>query len=669
MKITKLLQDLGTARTEQQTFTYSVYKRFVVPPALIHNDLREIKHSTILQGSRGCGKTTYIRYFSHWTQFDKTRTHLEAEDVSAIVLYWKPDTAFFRSMNYGWLTEKESYNFFMTISGLELFHELMSALDNISHHWPEVIDDLEESNDFWDNVFTITGTVEHSFSSQLKWAKKALYQAEVAIKKPDCSNLADILPSAMFKLLIPVIQTDCNKLRDVRFSLFVDEFENLSEKQQKIINGYRKGSNASLTWNVAHKRFAKISTMTDGDEQLNNVDDFRNLFMEEIYGAKCALGSAEGVYERTLEIELFTSEVFIHGLLKENITSGIEGLNVEVLIAPNKVGLRRKDGYKDNVMKFMRNLFPEPTTPKLAELAMKQGAVKNLVQKQIEKFECIPRQLIKQFIQERPGDALVSWCISQQKTFKGEVLLDYIQNKQDMKKSYAERIKTYRVAALLSLNTLNYINIPIYSGFDRFLNLSQSNIRHFIELCYQSLHQLNKDVDIQSLSDIPPVSYEQMHQGAIQTSKSFIGKVISFEPMGQKLSQVANRLGILFQSYQRQSIQSEPERVSIVIKGIYGDLPEELHPLLESAKCWRVLIEDNITRDRKSRDTVSSSSQYRLNPLCAPNFGISYRQGRTVEVSLDDFLTICIGDNLKFKQWLSSRIDKDQKSLDQMNLI
>lgn len=266
MQLTELLNALGTARTEQQNFSYSVYNKFVVPPALVQYDLREMRHSIILQGSRGCGKTTYIRYFSHWTQFDKSRDSLESDSVSSIILYWKPDTAFFRSISYGWLEEDESYQFFMTISGLELFQELISALDNISHHWPEIIHELEDSEDFWSSVELISGIADKTLSSQLHWVKKQLYIAETAIQGPDTNQLIKIAPSAVLKLLVPILQRDCKRLNGVRFAVYVDEFENLSEQQQKIINGYRKGSDATLTWNVAHKRFAKIVNNTDGVE-------------------------------------------------------------------------------------------------------------------------------------------------------------------------------------------------------------------------------------------------------------------------------------------------------------------------------------------------------------------------------------------------------------------
>ncbi|MBL1319713.1 MAG: hypothetical protein COA63_001450 [Methylophaga sp.] len=663
MKLTKLLNSLGTARTEQQNFSYSVYQKFVVPPALAQYDLREMGHSIILQGSRGCGKTTFIRYFSHWTQFDKKRSSLESDSVRSVILYWKPDTAFFRSISYGWLQEDKAFQFFMVIAGLEIFEELISAIDNMSYHWPEIINELDNSTDFWPSIELITGHSNRNISSQLQWVKKQLYITETAIQGPDTSKLTSISPSAVLKLLVPILQKECSRLNNVRFSIYVDEFENLSEQQQKIINGYRKGSDATLTWNVAHKRFAKIVNKTDGIEQITETDDFRNLYMEEIYGAEKKSESHEGIYDYDVNSKVFTSEVFLHGLLSEKIVSDIDGLSCEMLTDLAHIEYRQQKKYQDRILKLMRNIFPEPQVPELLKTAMQQKGVKNLVEKQLLKNKIIPTETIKEFIKERPSDAFVSWCISQQKTFKPEQLLAFINNDDA---AFKERVRTYSMAALLSMNIrFDYVEIPIYSGFDRFIILSQSNIRHFIELCYQSLSQLDADIEVESLNNIPSVSYQQMYQGAIETSKSFLGKINSFEPLGQKLSLLVSRLGILFQSYQRQDVQSEPEKVSIVVKSVYGEFPYEIDDLLESAKCWRVLIQDNITRDRSAKTVVSSSSQFGLSPICSPGLKISYRKGRTIQLTLKEFTDLCFADNVTFQKWLDDHIKSERKSVDQ----
>ncbi|MDP1657866.1 MAG: hypothetical protein Q8L73_00765 [Methylotenera sp.] len=661
MKITTLLHNIGSARAEQQNFTYSIYKKFVVPPNIEKFDLRKQKHSIALQGSRGCGKTTYVRYFSHWTQFDKSRSLVDQCD-EGIVLYWKPDTVFYRSMSKGWLSPVEANTFFMTIAGLELFQEFLNALDNISHHWPDVLSDLDRSPQFWPAITTITNNTERSLSSQLQWINTELYKTRIAIKKAKTDDLAGIDPGAMFKLLVPIIQNHCSRFQNVRFFLYVDEFENLDEQQQRIINGYRKGSDARLTWNVAYKRFANLTTKTDGDEQLNCLDDYRPIFMEEVYGAEQLPESAPGIYRLTDTSKLFTSEVFLLSLLNDEITTTIENLQAEILGDPNKINLRGSDQYQITIFKLMERIFPTCSAPELAKDAMQKSSVSKIVKDQLAKIDDFPRDLLEQFINDRPSDALVSYLISQQRSFTSKQLLGYINDAEPEAKSYSERINTYRLAALLSLNIrYHYINIPIYSGFDRFCLLAQNNIRHFTELCYQSLQQLDKDTDVFTLEDFPSVSSEQMHLGAIEASSLIVEHVVNFEPMGQTLARMVNRLGTLFEQYQRQPVQSEPEKVSFVIKGHYADISENLQRVINSAKCWRVLIEENITRDKRV-NAVVSGCQYRLNPIFSPHFKISYRTGRTIEFKENDFRIICEGSNDEYSGWLKNMTKVSESS-------
>lgn len=389
--------------------------------------------------------------------------------------------------------------------------------------------------------------------------------------------------------------------------------------------------------------------------------------MEEIYGAERKSDSPDGVYEYGIASQVFTSEVFLHGLLSEGVVSDIEGLSSDKLTDRSFIQERRDKSYQNHVLALMKRLFPEPLVPDLAKKAMEQKGVRNLVSRQLSKYKIIPEKTLDKFINEKPSDALISWCVSQQKTFKSEQLLEFIESGND---AFKERVKTYSMASLLSMNIrFDYVDIPIYSGFDRFISLSQSNIRHFVELCYQSLNQVNIESNVTTLTDIPPVTYQQMHQGAIETSLSFIGKVNSFEPLGQKLAILVNRLGVLFQSYQRQPVQSEPEKVSIVVEGVYGEFPEEISELIEAAKCWRVIIQDNITRDRSAKQVISSSSQFRLSPICSPGFSISYRKGRTIQLTAKEFQDLCLADNQKFQKWLDEQVKSVQKSNEQGSLF
>ncbi|MDC9725002.1 MAG: hypothetical protein PSN44_03655 [Gammaproteobacteria bacterium] len=644
---------MSTARGEQNSFSNSVYGKFVIPHSIEVNDLRKQTHSIALLGSRGCGKTTYIRYFSHWTQFDQQRKDFNDDDFHSVILYWKPDTVFYRSIAKGWASPKESEHFFAVLSGLELFKELIFSLKNMAFHFNDIFVDLNNSQQFSLAIETITGSRNCCFEDLITWAESALYSTRNAIRHLDCSKLENIDPNALIQFLVPIIQDQCNRLKSTRFKLYVDEFENLDISQQRTINGYRKGSNARFTWNVAYKRFAEVTSATDGNERLGSPDDYREIIMEVVYGSMQPPNAPPGSYKTTEDSRLLTSEIFLLGLLNENVATSNIVLTPENLCNPKKISLRNNNAYKSQIFALMEKLFPTKNASSLATEAMKQNAVINIVESELKNVDGLSSTLLRKFISEQPGDALVSSLIVNQKTFKSSQLINFINNKEPERKAFIERIQTYRMSAILSLNArYDYINIPIYSGFERFNHLSLNNIRHFIELCYQTLRQLEPHIEIKYLEDIPSVSTDDMHRGVVNASGLFIQRVNTFEPMGKTLSRMANRLGSLFQTLQRQKVQSEPEKVSFIIKGEHGDLNENLNKIIEAAKGWTLLLEGNITRDRKAKKVVSANKQYRLNPVYSPNFGTSYLTGRTVELTQSEFELICDAQDETFSKWL-----------------
>lgn len=95
--VEKLLTNLSVARTEFKVNNRSVLSSFVKPPFFEQVNILNYEHSIALVGGRGSGKTMYLRYFSHWTQFGDG-VNAQIDDLENIVLYWKPDTIFSRAI-------------------------------------------------------------------------------------------------------------------------------------------------------------------------------------------------------------------------------------------------------------------------------------------------------------------------------------------------------------------------------------------------------------------------------------------------------------------------------------------------------------------------------------------------------------------------------------------
>ena len=614
---------------EYKTRNLSVLKSFVVPPYIDRNDLAKIDQSLILEGGRGCGKTMYIRYFSHWTQFDKSKKDVCQEDLDRIILYWKPDTIFCRAMSKNWLSEKNARLFFSSLTALEILKELLCAVKNISYHFSSINESLESNKEFWKSLSYILENEYNNIDDALACIDKYKYIVETSINSNNVEDIIITEPKAVLNIILPALRKACPELSNSTFKIFVDEFENLAEFQQKIINSYRKHSEALISWNVAHKRNAIITSETDGNEQIQASDDYTTITLDKKLNDE--------------QYRFLASEIFILNLYNVGLKCQRTMISPEKLGNRNELQSRENTNYKKEVNDFMLRVLPNPSIKELAEIAINNKTVNVKIKTKLESLN-FNKELIEKLLKELPHVGIATWAVSGHRSFKPDDVIDYVKNNCPPG-SYREKVKTYLYGSLLNLNLNNaFTDIPVYAGVRRYCMLSGGNIRHFMMLCYHALKikAQSGNIDIDKLENFPQMSYQDMHEGAKVTSSTLVGEVPGFNPMGQTLSALVNRMGDLFQLAQYSEVQSEPEQNHFYIKSDYGQISEELSEVIEQAKCWRVLIEfQGTTKDKKPGR--SAVKEYQLNPIYAPYFGISYRKIRHTPMTEDVLKIICFG--------------------------
>ncbi len=645
MNLHDIVNHFSSARTEFSSRNKSVLGAFVVPPFLNQNDLATAKHSLAIEGGRGCGKTMYIRYFSHWTQFDPQNSEVTEDSIKSIVLYWKPDTIFCRSMSQPWLTEQNSRVFFNSLVGYEILLELLCALTNIENHFPCIGEELKEAQGFWSAISSISGKNLTEISECKEWASDQRYLVEISINQNDVKGFRYIEPKAMLNRLLPELLGGVKTLSRSRFKLFIDEFENLALYQQKIINGYRKHSDALFSWNVAHKRDALVTRMTDGDEQLQDPDDYRQVCIDNL------------IDDRGYRV--FASEIFLLYLQMSGLASEDSNILDRYDVGRREnVSYRKEQLYQDKVLTIVKNILPTPTLNQLAEEAVSLKGVRNRIVEKLLSLDILDRVAVENLVNKSPDIAVTTWLVCAQRNFSSKELKQFIKDGCPSKHSFKQKIDTYLFSALLSLNkTFSYSSIPVYAGFDRFCLLSSKNIRHFTELCYQSLKNIrDQQSDISAIEELPPLTYASMHEGAISTSGNAVKDISTFSPKGQSLSALAYRLGDLYELALTHKGHTEPEVNHFFIKSDYGTLAENIELIINQAKCWRVLIEFDSTKDRNP--DKSAAFEYMLNPIYAPFFGISYRKARNIGLTQEDLTTICLGDNDEYNSLRKRFIDR-----------
>ena len=654
MQVIDILNKLSTARQEFQTTNGSVINSFVVPFFVDKLDLRKISKSIALAGSRGSGKSTYIQYFSHATRFDKELPLISDDEFECILLYWKPDITYCQGLKSNWLGD-DALRFFSIHAALSLLQEISNLIRNVSNHYPELTSELKNKRTFWSRISRVTATEISDLKTLNTWLMDYKYEISTRLNPVNLDGILSIEPKQMLVYLTDALRLDFDKFEDTTFKVFVDEFELLTKDQQQVINSYRKESNKKLNWNVAYKLNSKPTNETTTDQWLQSPDDYdeENLdsYIESNY-------------------KIFAAEIFILTLQNSGLTCEVAELTPSFLGNRANIEIRKDKLYQDKVLSLMSNILPTPSIKELSNICISNKSVRNKISTTLSTLNFTEEAIKK--INEDTSLAITILGTYRQRNFDVKQITRYVHGKSSKAEitSVKDKISTFEFNTLLSLNLQNaFIQIPVYSGFDRFITMTTPNIRHFKELCLSALKQ-SDDFDTNtiytSVSDIKPISYTGMHLGAINSSSSLVKEVISYPPHGNKLSHMVNRISELFRISQKSSYQSEPERDIFTFTYDYAGADKELEDFLNSALSWRVLVEDESRRIKD--DKQITSKEFQLNPVYAPKFGISYRKKRGITFSMEQFKTIVSGspasfDNIKKQyqqKWKSDDSDSQQ---------
>ncbi len=627
MKIVDILNELSNARAEFSSENNSVYNKFVVPYFIDKCDIRKESHSIALVGSRGSGKSTYIQYFCHATRFDTRKENIPEDEFDCIVFYWKPDTAYCQGLKREWLGNDADL-FFKVHAATSLLTELSSMIKNVLRHYQEVQSDLAKGGMLYEALSLVTKESVTSLDDIENIVSRWKYEVSTRLNPVNTEGLLSIEPMEMMVFLLEALRKDCQLFSSTSFKIFVDEFELLNNYQQKVINTYRKESKKLINWNVAYKKNAKPTPETISDQWLQKPDDYREIDLDEMIRG---------------DFKIFAAEILILSFQSVGLDCLPGTFNAQFLGERRNIDSRRKSEYRSEILRLIERILPTPSIKQLSELCLSKSSVSNEV-KRILSENNAPQGTIQQLM-DNPSLAITLLGINQQKSFN---LSDFIEDTDpnNASKAVKEKINTYEFNTLLHLNLRwSSLEVPVYAGFERFVAMTSSNIRHFKELCFNTIKQFNEnasDIELNSVEDLPIFPYECMHAGAILTSRYLVDEIASYPPYGKKLSQMVNRIGEIFRVSQKTTYQTEPERTIFIIEYDFSGDDVELESFIESALSWRVLVDDSVKR-LKSENNIIRSREFQLNPIYSPRFGVSYRKKRDVVFTAEAFKQIIGG--------------------------
>ena len=626
MSTRKLSTIFSKNRTEE--LPDDIWGKYVLPLNYEEHNLLQFRKSTVVKGGRGSGKTMFLKYHCYPTIFSPKKSDLKINELKDIGLYWRPDTDFSNMITKNYLVENWKA-VFEVYFGLSIFSEFSKLLSKFSEssYTNEADKNLIKKMMLSNDLCKLFKMDDESLVTELdKVCQRHRSELNDWLNYPE--GKPPIIFGAKEKILyfINTIIKTSEPFQNTCFHIFIDEFENLTEEQQILINSWIKHSQDPLIFHIAYKKYYEVTSDTNSNEKIVDVNDYRIIDLEKIYKDNFDILAAEIILSK---IQYFFNEED-----QKHEVSHISSFDK-----------RKNLDYQNDIKAKVKRIFPSLSIKETTDTLFKDNALFNKLEKLItdglKKVHNSPLNAKKFISKEKQDKSIINGILLNRQTINPNDLLEKFEEDND--EFYKKYLNNNLLGAILLIYTsYEQKTCPYYAGFERFTLLSQSNIRHLLELCYQSIVEYEKkeNIDTSQINNFSiPTEYQV--QAVKLTSKTQINKISSLGQYGKELQKIVIRLGKVFLLSQKRKSQSMAEVNQFTVKGFEIDTSDkESSKLINECKIWGILIEEVNTKRTTEKD--NATKLYILHPIFAPYFGISPRKKRKIDLKYQEFKTIFI---------------------------
>ena len=540
----------------------------------------------VLQGGRGSGKTTALRGLTYLGQYELHGKDIKRFDseISFVGLYHRVDTNHVRAFSGGNVTEAIWRKLFGHYFNLVVVADIVEFLN-----WH-----IEKRND--DIILA---------AEDLRQVLKRLYidvdcsnykELDVIINNSLCdfqnviNNIGSYDPAqAKLSLIGEPIDFIISKIRRLDrfnnkcFYILLDEYENLEDYQQVVINTMIKHAAKNFTFKIGVKEagWRKKCTL-DEEENLYDPADYALIDINK------KLGEGNKFYE------------FAKSVCEKRFAM----LN---------------DGASFDVVGALENLSIE-------EMAIRLGVEDNDLMKG---YDELPRSLIREL-----GDvsALYKFAIAFWARAHKTPLKDEVQKVVDDQRSWATRYDNYKYHFLFKIRTgrgsgRSGHRQMLYCGFETYVKLASNNIRFMMELIYKTFE---RHIELEGTL-AKQVCAEVQTEAARQIGEKNLAQLECIENAGPKIVRLLWGVGRVFELLAKDKEAGTPEVTQFFIEG--GGCDKEMEDLLVVAVKNLALIR---FPGNKLDGAQTKAYDYCIHPIFAPFFNYSYRRKRKMSLLLSE---------------------------------
>lgn len=604
------------SRYKGEWFREEIYNYFSEP--YYFSDLKDIR-PCVLQGGRGTGKTMVLRGLSYIGQYSLLGKDIEAFDRNDFVgFYIRMNTNHVRAFEGLGVGEDVWRRMFGHFVNLTIANEMAVFL-----RWHKNLNPNDEELSATDCSLISESLCLPDVAScpeeLYDGIKRGLFRFQSEI-----NDIFDTKGKGMHlsTYSIPVqLITDCivnlKQFRGKILMLLLDEFENLSNYQQEILNTMIKHITNNYTFKIGVRELGwRVKNTLNEQEILNDPADYFVIDIDKKFSdTKIFDEFAKKVCKKRIE------EVFGNDEVSQwDIESYLKSINNE----------------DEAVLLGVKN------TPYMK-------MYENISRDSYSLIEDLPD--LKKFM-------IAYWAATHGRSLEHEINDYFIDtgkwNRRYVNYKYSLLFKIRRGRGMVGIQ-------KYYAGWDTFIKLANGNIRYLMDLIYRSYEMhITKGNGI-----LTPVSLEVQTKAAQDIGLKNLEELEGLSRIGAQVIKMLLNMGQIFKTLARQD-NTAPEINQFVLE---GDRNDDCNELITASVMNLAII--RIPGDKPNDELVTREYQYMIHPIFAPFFSYSYRRKRKMPIRVEEFMSLTSQNKDSIKKILGRRIkDYDDTDLSgQLNLF
>lgn len=591
-------------RVEQMKDLWRYYVPFKELPS-------DVNKPIVLEGGRGTGKSMFFRCNSWRERLAalQTSSNTPVADLiklNQIGIYYKVDSSFVGAMTEEADDSNNWPGIFSTYLSVSLIRELLPLI-SICYNAQMVNDKniAHLANAYYRVVHGTSGSC--SIDDLQEDCDLVLQAIEDTINgiSPTTSYRFSIIGSIL-KAFVDALRS-IPALEKVSFRIYIDEYESLSEWQQKNVNTLIKTSSHDLIYNIGMRHNGMKTPATNAaNEIIQATHDYYYFCFDNLLTEKTYAATLKDICKKRLELFFF----------EESICFKPEYANIEFYLSNynSALELDRFNGKQFEFKKKLNYLIRE-----LSENEKEADAYIEILSNTAPILNArLHTAILLRSKQFRPTVSELCNCFlawkSKKTTKEAKKYREWLHNAQN------------GIIFLLAKES----NLPKwYYGFDTYAALSSGIVRYFLELCEQAFNfAIMNGFDWTNPKQLTP---DIQTRAAKYVSQYKVNEIMSYPIWGKKMRIFIQCFGEICRDlhHNENTTLGEPEINHFTTDSL--QLPADVEENLRAAITWLVL--QKLPQTKSKEDIKTSVLDYHLNKIYTPYFSISCNKKRKITLT------------------------------------